>query len=200
STFRVGYEDREPRDSDRTPYRGLVASGDWGWTPTNRTRISLVTERLVAASLLATNCSYLAHMVTVSAEGRCEPEHHATAAHARVRAGEGVSVRPAGAQKPTIGPGDVLKITVWGHDDLSKEYPVTLDGRVPFPLIGSVSAVGLTTTQFANRLRDLLEKDYLVNPQVIVAVREYLSRQLHALGDAEQPGLVHLTGAASRPA
>jgi len=109
-------------------------------------------------------------------------------------AAAGASVRPTGAQEYTIGPGDVLKITVWGHDDLSKEYPVTLDGRVPFPLIGSVSAVGLTTTQFANRLRDLLEKDYLVNPQVIVAVREYLSQKVHVLGDAEKPGLVYLTG------
>src|SRR2546425_177864 len=106
----------------------------------------------------------------------------------------GASVRPTAAQEYTIGPGDVLKVTVWGHDDLSKEYPVTLDGRVPFPLIGSVPAVGLTTTEFAKRLRDLLEKDYLVNPQVIVAVKEYLSRKVHVIGDAEKPGLFYLTG------
>jgi polysaccharide export outer membrane protein len=99
-----------------------------------------------------------------------------------------------GAQEYTIGPGDVLKVTVWGHDDLSKEYPVTLDGRVPFPLVGSVPAAGLTTTQFATRLRDLLEKDYLVDPQVIVSVKEYLSKKVHVLGDAEKPGLVYLTG------
>src|SRR5688500_15126646 len=98
------------------------------------------------------------------------------------------------AQEYTIGPGDILKITVWGHDDLSREYPVTLDGRVPFPLIGSVSAVGLTTTDLAVRLRDLLEKDYLVNPQVIVAVKEYLSKKVHVMGEAEKPGLFYLTG------
>src|SRR5436309_14020975 len=106
----------------------------------------------------------------------------------------GPSGRPTAAQEYTIGPGDVLKVTVWGHDDLSKEYPVTLDGRVPFPLIGSVPAVGLTTTEFAKRLRDLLEKDYLVNPQVIVAVKEYLSRKVHVIGDAEKPARFYLTG------
>jgi polysaccharide export outer membrane protein len=85
---------------------------------------------------------------------------------------------PSAAQEYTIGPGDILRITVWGHDDLSKDYPVTLDGRVPFPLIGAVPAAGLSTSELARRLRDLLEKDYLVNPQVIVSVKEYLSTTL----------------------
>ena len=98
------------------------------------------------------------------------------------------------AQEYTIGPGDILKITVWGHDDLSKEYPVTLDGRVPFPLIGGVQAAGLSTSELAKRLRDLLEKDYLVNPQVIVSVKDYLSSKVHVLGEAEKPGLFYLTG------
>jgi polysaccharide export outer membrane protein len=98
------------------------------------------------------------------------------------------------AQEYTVGPGDVLKITVWGHDDLSREYPVTQDGRVPFPLIGSVEALGLTTTQLATRLHDLLEKDYLVNPQVLVSVKEYLSKKVHVIGEADRPGLFYLTG------
>ncbi len=98
------------------------------------------------------------------------------------------------AQEYTIGPGDILKITVWGHDDLSKDYPVTLDGRVPFPLIGSLPAAGLSTSELARRLRDLLEKDYLVNPQVIVSVKDYLSSKVHVLGEAEKPGLFYLTG------
>src|SRR5262249_38979101 len=45
-----------------------------------------------------------------------------------------------GAQEYTIRPGDVLKISVWGQDDLSKEYPVDDDGFVPFPLVGRVKA------------------------------------------------------------
>ena len=101
---------------------------------------------------------------------------------------------PTRAQEYTIGPGDILKIVVWGHEDLSREYPVTMEGYVPFPLIGRVKAIGLTTTQLARSLRDLLEKDYLVNPQVIVAVKEFLSRKVQVLGEAEKPGLFYLTG------
>jgi polysaccharide export outer membrane protein len=93
-----------------------------------------------------------------------------------------------------IGPGDVLSIGIWGHGDLSKDYPVTIDGYVPFPLIGRVKADGLTVQQLGERLRVLLEKDYLVDPQVIVSVKEYLSQKVQILGEAEKPGLYYLTG------
>ena len=88
----------------------------------------------------------------------------------------GVRAFSGGAQEYAIGPFDVLKITVWGHDNLSSEYPVDADGLVAFPLLGRVPAAGLTTNQFASRLTDLLEKDYLVNPQVLVSVTQYLSQ------------------------
>lgn len=101
---------------------------------------------------------------------------------------------PVWAQDYVIGPKDVLKVTVWGQDDLSKEYPVDTDGTVPFPLIGRARAAGLTTQQFAARLKELLEKDYLVNPQVMVVVSQYLSKKVHVLGEAERSGLFYLTG------
>src|SRR5262252_10788553 len=78
---------------------------------------------------------------------------------------------PAQAQEYVSGARDVLKVTVWGQDDLSKDYPVDPDGYVSFPLVGRVKATGLTPTAFADDLRARLEKDYLVNPQVLVSVK-----------------------------
>ena len=101
---------------------------------------------------------------------------------------------PAWAQEYVIGARDVLKITVWGQDDLSKEYPVDPDGYVSFPLIGRVKANGLTPTAFAGELRSRLEKDYLVNPQVLVSVKEYLSQKVHVSGEADKPGVYYLSG------
>src|SRR5437867_1772449 len=98
------------------------------------------------------------------------------------------------AQEYTIGPRDVLKVTVWGQEDLSRDYPVDQDGFIPFPLVGRVEAAGLSVREFAGRLTEMLEKDYLVNPQVSVSVKEYLSRKVHLLGEAERPGLFYLTG------
>src|SRR5262245_56202808 len=76
----------------------------------------------------------------------------------------------------TIGPRDVLTITVYGHADLSRDYPVGQDGVLPFPLLDRVQAAGLTTRALAAQLTERLEKDYLVNPHVIVTVKEYLSK------------------------
>src|SRR5262245_21363788 len=85
---------------------------------------------------------------------------------------------PASAQDYAIGPRDVLAITVWGQADLTKHYPVDQDGSISFPLIGRVKASGLTTGGLAARLTELLEKDFLVNPQVAVTVKEYLSQKV----------------------
>ena len=93
-----------------------------------------------------------------------------------------------------IGPGDVLKITVYGHEDLSRPAVVSADGRMPFPLIGDVQASGLTPTELEARLRQLLGKDYLVDPQVSVAVQEYRSQKVFVLGEAEKAGAYPLTG------
>ncbi|MFZ1060004.1 MAG: polysaccharide biosynthesis/export family protein [Candidatus Rokuibacteriota bacterium] len=105
-----------------------------------------------------------------------------------------VAIPPAAAQEYVVGPRDVLTITVWGQPDLSRDYPVDPDGLVPFPLVGRVKAGGLTTRAFAARLSELLEKDYLVNPQVMVSVKEYLSQKVLVLGEAGRPGVFYLTG------
>lgn len=100
----------------------------------------------------------------------------------------------APAQDYRIGPGDVLKITVYGHEDLSRLSVIAADGRMPFPLIGEVQANGLSPTELEGRLRELLAKDYLVNPQVTVSIQEYRSQKVFVLGDAEKPGTYALTG------
>ena len=103
----------------------------------------------------------------------------------------------APAEGYRIGPGDVVKITVYGHEDLSRPAVVAADGRMPFPLIGDVQASGLTPTELEARLRELLGKDYLVDPQVSVAVQEYRSQKVFVLGEAEKPGSYALTGRAT---
>lgn len=105
--------------------------------------------------------------------------------------------RETTGQDYVIGPRDVLQITVWGHPDLTeKKYAVSAEGTIVFPLIGEVRAAGLTEAQLGQKLAAMLEKDYLVNPQVLVlvSVAEYKSKKVLVLGEAEKPGAYPLTG------
>lgn len=101
----------------------------------------------------------------------------------------------AAGQDYVIGPRDILQITVWGHPDLTeKKYAVSAEGTIVFPLIGEVRAAGLTEAQLGQKLAAMLEKDYLVNPQLLVSVAEYKSKKVLILGEAEKPGAYPLTG------
>jgi polysaccharide export outer membrane protein len=109
----------------------------------------------------------------------------------------GPGIPEAAAQAPRqyrIGPRDVLKVAVFGHEDLTRTAVVSPDGSIPFPLLGDVPAAGLTTTQLEARLRELLAKDYLVDPKVSVTVEEYRSQRVFVLGEVEKPATYPLTG------
>jgi len=75
-----------------------------------------------------------------------------------------------------LGPEDVLEITVWRNQDLSRQTVVRPDGMVSMPLIGDVQASGLTANQLAAR---------------IGTVREVVTRVLFRL---QQQGLISVTG------
>ena len=68
STFRVGYEIRDPEHGNIGAYKGFIVGGDFVWRPTERTRIVLVTERSVQESIFQTNQIYIGNQVTLSAE------------------------------------------------------------------------------------------------------------------------------------
>ncbi len=100
----------------------------------------------------------------------------------------------APSQDYRVGPKDVLKVTIWGHDDLSRLVVVSADGTFQFPLIGDVRVSGLTPGAIETLLREQLEKDYLVNPQVSVSVQEFRSQRVFVLGEVEKPGTYAMTG------
>jgi polysaccharide biosynthesis/export protein len=104
---------------------------------------------------------------------------------------------PAHAQSAAdyvIGPEDVLTITMYDQTDLSGRYNVELDGTFSFPLIGRITAAGLTIRQFEADLRDRLADGYFKNPQLTVAVEQYRSQRIFVVGEVRQPGAVPLTG------
>lgn len=79
STFRLGYESREPDHRSAATYHGLVVMGDWIFQPTERTTFALLTQRAVEESVFATNFWYTSTLVTFTAGHSLTPKLRATA-------------------------------------------------------------------------------------------------------------------------
>jgi len=83
-----------------------------------------------------------------------------------------------------IRPGDVVKIQVWGHEELSGEFPVDENYNLLFPLVGSINVRNVTVSQLRERLNTELSQlfqrpFFTLTPMFRVAV----------LGEVYKPGL-----------
>ena len=91
-----------------------------------------------------------------------------------------------GKKEYTISPDDVLEVMVYQEPDLSVTLRVSQDGSINYPLLGKIPAAGFTKSELEKTITDLLEKDYLVSPQVSLLVKEYAKVSL--LGQVRNPG------------
>ncbi|MBE9528311.1 MAG: polysaccharide biosynthesis/export family protein [Proteobacteria bacterium] len=86
-----------------------------------------------------------------------------------------------------VGPEDVLEISVWRNDDLSKVVTVRPDGVISLPLVGDISAAGLTPSELRDRIIDSL-KEFQETVVVSVIVLEVNSVKVYILGEVIKPG------------
>jgi polysaccharide export outer membrane protein len=103
---------------------------------------------------------------------------------------------PAAVPGYRIGPEDVLQISVFGNEALSRTLPVRPDGMISLPLINDVKASGLTPME----LRDSLIKklvQFLPSPEVAVIVTEVRSFMISVIGRVMKPGRYDLRSSAT---
>jgi polysaccharide export outer membrane protein len=95
-----------------------------------------------------------------------------------------------------IMPTETIRIDVYGEKDLTvPELRVQAGGQVKYFLLGDVQVGGLTAREAANSIRkQLMDGQYLQDPQVIVTVVQYRKRYVYVLGDVNHPGAVPLEG------
>jgi polysaccharide export outer membrane protein len=102
------------------------------------------------------------------------------------------SVAAAAAEEYTIGPHDVLQITIWRQPELSvPEAAVRLDGKISVPLLDDIEAAGHTPEQLKYQITERLE-EYVTAPQVTVVVRQSKSKVVFILGEVAREGPVSL--------
>jgi polysaccharide export outer membrane protein len=93
-----------------------------------------------------------------------------------------------------VGPGDVLKVEAYSHEEISGEFAVEEAGEITFPILGRLRVAGFTTSEIGRHLEVLLEKDYYVDVQLQVEVEKYRSQPVTVLGEVARPGTYYLEG------
>lgn len=87
-------------------------------------------------------------------------------------------------------PSDILQIKVFQEEDLTREVSVSRECAIALPLIGTVDLRNRSVRQAEELIRQLYDRDYLVNPQVTVIVTKYAERAVNVIGMVNSPQAV----------
>ena len=86
-------------------------------------------------------------------------------------------------------PGDVVTVNVFQVADLSGDREVDGLGRIQMPLIGTIEAQGLTSTELSTRLATRLNESYLRDPRVQVVIKTVRQQTITVDGSVTNPGI-----------
>jgi polysaccharide biosynthesis/export protein len=110
------------------------------------------------------------------------------------------SVPAAGqAMREVLGPGDTVRISDFRYPELRTEIRISQDGKANVPMIGPVKLSGMTPDEAAAHIAERLRRgNFILNPQIDVAVIEARSRQVAVLGFVKNPGRYKLEGTTAK--
>ena len=84
--------------------------------------------------------------------------------------------------------GDKITMSVFGHEDLNATLEVRPDGTVDFPLIGVLPVVGKSIEQVDTEITKILGRDFLVDPQINIELKESAKLWVTIMGEIRSPG------------
>jgi len=89
-------------------------------------------------------------------------------------------------------PQDLVKFEVFQETDMERQVRLSRDCQITLPLIGTVDLKGKTIQQAQDLIRQLYDRDYLVNPQINLLVLEYAKHDVKVLGQVDKAGAVEI--------
>jgi polysaccharide biosynthesis/export protein len=88
-----------------------------------------------------------------------------------------------------LGPGDLLKITVFKNADLSLDVRVSDSGSIGYPLVGAVPVSGLTLDAAEKKIAKLLQDGgFVVNPQISILLTQGFNDLVSVIGEVNKSG------------
>ncbi|SEI82927.1 polysaccharide export outer membrane protein [Sphingomonas sp. OV641] len=86
-----------------------------------------------------------------------------------------------------LGPGDELRLAVFGFDQMANVYTVADNGDISLPLLGAIKADQRTPAELESAISSqLLSRELATKPSVSVQIVKY--RPIYILGEVQKPG------------
>jgi polysaccharide export outer membrane protein len=92
-----------------------------------------------------------------------------------------------GAAPYVLGPGDKVRLKVYGDTDLNDQYEINSAGYVSIPLVGQVKAAGLTARQLESALISRMKGKIANDPKINVEIATYAS--FYVYGEVKKAGV-----------
>jgi polysaccharide export outer membrane protein len=100
---------------------------------------------------------------------------------------EDSSSTAAEAEEIKLAAGDVLMISVWGQDKLTKEVTLDATGNIYYPFIGKIKAAGQTIEEVQAEMKEKLSR-YYTTPDLTITPKNLAGQQYYVLGEVSKPG------------
>jgi polysaccharide biosynthesis/export protein len=160
---------------------------------------------LGAAALLLMSCADAANPHSLSQARAAKPAASDTAAdqfapaapptpEPAIATADELGGLPQRPTRYTLGPGDAITVTVWGHPELSGKHVIGPDGDIQLPFVGSVKISNLTADDASAKLTQALREMYVLSVATLTIDR-YNGNQVLVLGNVAHPGVLHFDDA-----
>jgi polysaccharide export outer membrane protein len=103
-------------------------------------------------------------------------------------AGEEEKSAPSPGVDYLLGPEDIVEISVWRDETLTRQVMVRPDGRISFPLIGDIVAQGRSVDELRKAIEEKI-KEYVPDAPVTVMLLQLGSPKVFVVGQVAKPGV-----------
>jgi polysaccharide export outer membrane protein len=115
------------------------------------------------------------------------------AAQAETPADANFAVSAEDESKYTLGPTDVIQISVMRHPEVSGQYTINSEGKIQYEFVGDVLISGLKKNEVVTLLVEKLSS-FIINPEVTVKITGYNSKVVYVVGEVGRPGKITMFG------
>lgn len=91
----------------------------------------------------------------------------------------------------TLGPEDVVEVTVMRHPEFSGVYSINQEGKLQYKFVGDIDVNGLTKKELEQKVKDIIS-NFVIAPEVNITVMEYKSKVIYVLGEITTPGKYYM--------